>query len=126
MPLLYYWTRENYEDDVRSGLGFAYHLNQGSRRLHEIDLGDSLWAFTRNAGGDYVLAAQLVISHRTLNHQGFRYGRFRVHGDPTLSRYFEVERQASAESLIRGLAVATKARVLGREEHRPRERCGGA
>lgn len=113
MPLLYYWKRENYRADQGTGLCFAYHLNRASPRLHDIDLGDSLWAFTRNEADEYVLAAELVVSHKTRNPRGFQYGPYRVWGDVGRSRYFRVEGQASAESLIRALSVAPRAERLG-------------
>lgn len=50
--LLYYWRGDNYRRDL--DLGAGYHLNQGSPRLHDLDLGDSLWAFTRLENGRYV------------------------------------------------------------------------
>lgn len=42
-------------------MGAGYHLNQANPMLHEIDIGDSLWAFTRSKLGTYVLAAELVV-----------------------------------------------------------------
>lgn len=53
MPLLYYWRKDNYYTDLDMGAG--YHLNQANPLLHSIDIGDSLWAFTRSKIGDYVL-----------------------------------------------------------------------
>jgi len=47
MPLLYYWRRDNYTRDLDMGAG--YHLNQDNPLLHNVEIGDSLWAFTRNA-----------------------------------------------------------------------------
>jgi 5-methylcytosine-specific restriction protein A len=49
MHLLYFWRGDNYHRDLDHGVGF--HLNQGNPLLHEIDLGESLWAFTRNPDG---------------------------------------------------------------------------
>jgi 5-methylcytosine-specific restriction enzyme A len=56
MSLLYYWRSDNYYRDLDMGAGF--HLNQANPLLHRIDIGDSLWAFTRNREGAYVLAAR--------------------------------------------------------------------
>ena len=50
-------------------------------RLIRIDIGDSLWAFTRTSDGCYVLAAELVVRAKTLNPPNFRYGRYRIWGD---------------------------------------------
>lgn len=82
--------------------------------MHQINLGDSLWAFTRASDGRYVLAAELVIRAKTLNPPNFRYGRYRVWGDLRRSRYFRVEGQPSVEQIIRNLSCRTNASVLGR------------
>lgn len=76
MPPLYYWRGDNYARDL--DLGVAYHLNQANPLLHEVELGDSLWAFTRRRDGVYVLAAELVASAKTLNPKGYRYGPYRL------------------------------------------------
>jgi 5-methylcytosine-specific restriction protein A len=112
MPLLYFWRGDNYRRDLDMGAG--YNLNQANPLLHSIDNGDSLWAFTRNTVGDYVLAAELVVSAKTLNPPTFRYGRYRLWGNLVASRYFSVEGQPSAEALIRGLSCCPQAVVLGR------------
>jgi 5-methylcytosine-specific restriction protein A len=84
MPLLYYWRGDNYRRDLDMGAG--YHLNQANPLLHEIEIGDSLWAFTRASDGRYVLGAELVVCAKTLNPPKFRYGRYRVWGDLWKSR----------------------------------------
>ena len=112
MPLLYYWRGDNYRRDLDMGAG--YHLNQANPKLHEIELGDSLWAFTRNKEGRYVLAAELIIKAKTENPPNFRYGRYRVWGDIHHSRYFIVDNQPSVEQIIRRLSCKTDARILGR------------
>jgi 5-methylcytosine-specific restriction protein A len=71
MPLLYYWRPDNYRHDL--DMGVAYHLNQGNPIMHTIDVGDSLWAFTRSLSGVYVLAAELIVRDKTLNPPNFRY-----------------------------------------------------
>ena len=76
MPLLYYWRSDNYYRDLDMGAG--YHLNQNNQIMHRIEIGDSLWAFTRNREGRYVLSAELVIKAKTMNPPNFRYGRYRV------------------------------------------------
>ena len=76
MPLLYHWRGDNYRRDLDEGA--AYHLNQKNRFLHEIDVGDSLWTFTRRRDGACVLAAELVVSSKTLNHDGYKYGPYRL------------------------------------------------
>ena len=111
MPLLYFWRGDNYRRDLDMGAG--YNLNQANPVLHDIDIGDSLWAFTRNRAGDYVLAAELVVSAKTRNPKTFRYGAYRLWGDLKKSRYFQVDNQPSAEHVIRGLSCAPQADVLG-------------
>ncbi len=111
MPLIYYWRRDNYIRDLAMGAG--YHLNQASPSLHRIELGDSLFAFTRNKLGKYVFAAELVIGAKTLNPPNYRYGRYRVWGDLSKSRYFKVDNQPNAELIIRSLSCHIAAKILG-------------
>jgi hypothetical protein len=110
--LLYFWRGDNYRRDLDYGVGF--HLNQASPLLHEIEIGESLWAFTRKPDGRYALAAELVISAKTLNPRGYRYGAYRVWGDLRRSRYFAIDGQPDISSLIRSLSVAATGDVLGR------------
>ena len=112
MHLLYYWKRGNYVRDLNFGAGF--HLNQRNPLMHEIEIGESLWAFTRDSTGRYVLAAQLVAGAKTHNPPDFRYGPYRLWGDLDQSRYFKTEGQPSVEEVVRQLSVTTNARYLGR------------
>ena len=111
MHLLYYWRPDNHRRDLDYGAGF--HLNQSNKLLHAADLGESVWALTRNRGGRYVLAAELVVKAKTHNSVRFRYGPYRVWGSLDRSRYFETERQPSVEHVVRSLSVTAKARRLG-------------
>jgi 5-methylcytosine-specific restriction protein A len=111
MHLLYYWKRENYVRDLDYGAG--YHLNQSNPLMHEIAIGESLWAFTRDAQGRYVLAAELITRAKTHNPPNFRYGRYRVWSDLSRSKYFETDNQPSVEHVIRQLSPRTQARYLG-------------
>ena len=111
MSLLYYWRRDNYIRDLAMGAG--YHLNQANPSLHRIEIGDSLFAFTRNKLGKYVFAAELVIGGKTLNPPNYRYGRYRVWGDLSKSRYFKVDNQPNAELIIRSLSCHISAKILG-------------
>lgn len=111
MPLLYYWRGDNYYRDL--DLGAGYHLNQANPLLHKIGLGDSVWAFTRNREGRYVLAAELVVKAKTENPPNFRYGRYRIWGDLIRSRYFQIDKQPSVEQIIRNLSPTANARYLG-------------
>ena len=110
MPLLYYWRDDNYRHDLNNGVG--YHLNSKNKLLHNIAIGDSLWAFTRNKKKRFVLAAELVIRAKTKNPPDFRYGAFRVWGDLKQSRYFEAEEQPSMEQIIRLLSPKADAAIL--------------
>jgi 5-methylcytosine-specific restriction enzyme A len=112
MHLLYFWRGDNYRRDLDYGVGF--HLNQTNPLLHQVGIGESLWAFTRKIDGRYALAAELVISAKTMNPRGFRYGPYRVWGDLRRSRYFSVDGQPDISTLIRGLTIGAKADVLGR------------
>ena len=89
MSLLYYWRPDNNRRDLDMGAG--YHLNQANPLLHQVELGDRLWAFTRNLSGRYIFAAELVIQAKTENPPNFRYGRYRVWGDLDRSRCFRVD-----------------------------------
>lgn len=111
MALLYYWRRDNYCRDLDMGAG--YHLNQDNPLLHEIDLGDSLWAFTRTKSGGYSLAAELIVRAKTLNPPDFRYGRYRLWGDLRQSRYFRVEGQPDIAQFVRSLSIRANAPVVG-------------
>lgn len=112
MHLLYFWQGDNYRRDLDFGVG--YHLNQGNALLHQTGIGESLWAFTRRADGRYVLAAELVVSAKTRNPKGYRYGPYRIWGDLRTSRYFAVGEQPDLSILVRNLSVKANADVLGR------------
>ena len=94
-------------------MGAGYHLNQANPLLHRVEIGDSLWAFTRNQSGRYVLAAELVVKAKTENPPNFRYGRYRIWGDIHFSRYFQVDNQPSIEQIVRNLSCKADARILG-------------
>jgi hypothetical protein len=73
MPLLYFWRRDNYYRDLDIGAG--YYLNQSNPLMHSIEIGASLWAFTRSKEGRYTLAAEMVVRAKTINPPNFRYGK---------------------------------------------------
>jgi 5-methylcytosine-specific restriction protein A len=110
--LLYFWRGDNYRRDLDHGVGF--HLNQRNPVLHQVAIGESLWAFTRRIDGRYALAAELVVCAKTMNARGFRYGPYRVWGDLRRSRYFSIDQQQDISALIRSLDVQASANVLGR------------
>jgi hypothetical protein len=108
---LYYWRGDNYQRDLDFGVG--YHLNQKNPLLHQIEIGDSLWAFTRRKDGTYVLAAELVTKAKTKNPAEYRYGRYRLWGDLEQSRYFDTQTQTEISALIRGLSIQVSAARIG-------------
>lgn len=112
MPLLYYWRGDNYLRDLDQGAGF--NLNQANPLMHEVDVGDSLWAFTRRPDKVYVLVAELVVSAKTMNPPGFKYGPYRLWGDLKRSRYFSPHEQADITDLVRGLSISARGDALGR------------
>jgi 5-methylcytosine-specific restriction protein A len=107
---LYYWRPDNYQRDRR--FGFGYHLNQNSPVLASVGAGDTVWAFTRDRLGRYVLAAALVVRAVTRNPPSYRYGRYRVWGDLDRTRYFDVDASPGAEQLVRHLRITTRADIL--------------
>jgi hypothetical protein len=112
MALLYYWRGDNYRRDLDFGAG--YHLNQSSATMHDIALGESLWAFTRRSDGAYALAAELVAKAKTFNPPRFRYGRYRLWGDLRASRYFRLDGQPDITTLVRRLSISARGDQLGR------------
>lgn len=111
MHLLYYWRPDNHRRDLDYGAGF--HLNQKNPLLHEVQLGQSPWAFTRSRASRYVLAAELVVKARTFNSVRFRYGPYRVWGDLDPSHYVETDGQPGIEHVVHSLSVTANARLLG-------------
>ncbi len=103
--LLYFWRGDNYQNDLDAGM--AFHLNQRSATLHQVAIGEHVWAFTRTSDRRYVLAADLVITALTYNMAGYAYGGYRVWGDLVHSRYFAAAGQADVSPLLRDLGVRT-------------------
>ena len=99
---------------ARSRFRGGYHLNQDNPLLHDIEVGDSLWAFTRREDGVYALAAELIISAKTNNPRGYRYGSYRVWGDLRTSRYFSIQGQPDITRLVRCFSIRAGGDVLGR------------
>jgi hypothetical protein len=110
--LLFYWTKENYQSDKRDGL-FNYTLNQNAPNMNAVNIGESVWAFTRRNDNVYVLAAQLGVIQKNNNAPGFKYGKYRVTGDESTSTYYDINAQTDVEPLIRKL-VQANASILGR------------
>lgn len=108
--VLYYWRPDNYARDRR--FGFGYHLNQNAPALAALAPGETVWAFTRDRLGRYVLAAALLVKAVTRNAPTYRYGAHRVWGDLEQSRYFDIDTAPGAEALIRHLGITARASVL--------------
>lgn len=108
--VLYYWRPDNYARDRR--FGFGYHLNQNSPALAGLTRGETVWAFTRDRLGRYVLAAAIVVKAVTRNAPNYRYGAHRVWGDLERSRYFDIDVGPGAEELIRHLRITVRADIL--------------
>jgi hypothetical protein len=108
MPLLYYWRPDNYKRDLDNGAG--YHLNQLNPLMHSIDIGDTLWAFTRNKRRSYAIVAKLLVKAKTINPLKFRYGRYRLWGDLNfIIRYSLLDIRYSS---LRHLLYCSPAQIL--------------
>jgi 5-methylcytosine-specific restriction protein A len=97
MDLLAYWRFDNYRRDLDGGAGF--HFNSNQPRLHTaICPGESLWLFTRivcDGLNQYRLLARLVVSAKTINAPGYKYGAYRAWGNLLYSYYFKVRPDAT-------------------------------
>jgi hypothetical protein len=116
MHLLYYWKPDNFREDEKYGRSFT--LVQNNPAMLRATKGDSLWAFTRNSRGTYVLAANLVIE-AVGQVTDSEYGRYCAQGSSTSSRYFDIERGEDIEPLIRKLSVKAEADALGQSFQGP-------
>lgn len=87
--------------------------HQRSPRLHAVEPGDSVWAFTRGTNGEYALAAELVVRAKTFNPPGYVHGRHRVWADHARSRFFHVEGQPAIDPVIRALSLRPTSDILG-------------
>lgn len=108
MPILFFWRRDAYEQDGVEP-GQPLRLHQRNPAIHQIELGESLWAFTRNRSGAYVLAAEMNVQQKGPSPDS-PYGPLFVSGP---ARYFDIERSANVEPLIRALSIPVDAKVLG-------------
>ncbi|MBU6287503.1 MAG: HNH endonuclease [Chloroflexi bacterium] len=111
MQLLYYWQPDNYRRDRQ--YGFGYHLSQNNPLLTTVGGGGVIWAFTRENGGRYVLAAEMRVRRVTHNPPRYRYGRYRAWAEVGRTRYFDLTDAPDFEPLVRGLSVRANAPRLG-------------
>lgn len=98
MSVLLYWKGENYISDMTTGK--AYHLNQNSELIINLNPGEHVWAFTR-IKGTYVLAADLFVLNTQHNPPGYKYGAYRAIGDKQRTHYFDVYQRIDVEPEIR-------------------------
>jgi hypothetical protein len=102
MDLMAYWRWDNYVRDLDEGAGFNFNSNQS--RLHSsIEIGERLWLVTgrRMKGGiRYALVAHLTVAAKTFNSPDYKYGKFRLWGDFSKSRYFSVDNQDITQLLL--------------------------
>lgn len=112
MDLIAYWHPDNYWPDLERGAGFHYNSRQPA--LHNrIKIGEKLWLFTKVAGAtgqtEYRLAAMLMVAAKTINRPGYKYGPYRLVGDPNRSKYYRVDNQDRNDlyELIRLLPLDT-------------------
>lgn len=101
MDLLAYWKFDNYRRDLDIGAGFNFNSKQC--RLHSaIDVGETLWLFTRvipkHGVAQFRIVAKLVIRSKTINASDFKYGPYRVWGDLHSSAYFRVDSDQSKDA----------------------------
>jgi hypothetical protein len=113
VDLLYFWRGENYRHDIGSGQSVST-LAQSSAGLHAAEVGDTVWAFTRNRQGRYVLAAEAVVAGKDTAGNPDGYGQYRILIDPQQSRFFDTKAGEDIEPLIRSIGVRAQAKTLGR------------
>ncbi len=114
MSVLFFWTGDNYYNDIASGK--AHHLNQNNELMLNLTRGEHVWTFTRREDKTYVLASDLVVTGTKKNQAGdpgYEYGAYHVDGDRHKSRYFDISKNPDAETLIRSLSFSPSARILG-------------
>lgn len=114
MPILYFWVRDTYLENT-ADKPKAVELEQNGSWLADADeKGESLWAFTRNSHGEYVLVLHYRI--RAIRHVGDEgeYGEYRLIPEPGTTIWFDPENGDSVENVIRRLSIAPNSGVLGR------------
>jgi 5-methylcytosine-specific restriction protein A len=112
VALLYYWQR--FRRDTIDGPIFK--LNQNNSLLADLQSGDTVWALTLSAPGAYAIAAEFKVATAGENAEGDPerpLGRYFFVADSSRSRFFDIDKQASAEPLIRSLNITANASVLG-------------
>lgn len=86
-------------------------LNQNNPIIHDVKIGEHIFAFTRRMDGRYVLAADLVVAGKKINSpddDGYRYGQYNVWGDKQSSLYFDTFLGPDIEPLLRSLFPLSK------------------
>jgi hypothetical protein len=86
-----------------------YWLQQNSPALEDVELGESVWVFTREPEDDtYLLDSQIVVGAKGSSPDG-SWGRLEVEGDMDESVLFDLDSQPDLEPLIRKLSIKTDA-----------------
>jgi len=118
MGLLYHWRKENYEDDMtRIQQGHDLSLVQNSRRWEAAENGETVWAFTRNNNGRYVLVATYDVDH-VEDYDG-DYGRYCAVAIADTTEFYDPKVGDDIEPIIRGLPFSLKNPSLGRNFQGP-------
>jgi len=112
VPLLYHWKREQFLVDNQSPLNAdALNLSQDSPVLANA-AGHRLWAFTRDCGGVYILAASAMVER--VERLGSSLGEYTALAKPgSTVKYRLLNPVVDLEPTIRSLSIRTEAGVLG-------------
>ena len=112
MDFLYYWKL--FREDTANGPIFK--LNQNSPAMHEICVGDDVWALALTSAGAYDLVARFTVTETGANPAGspddMKYGRAFFRSNASLTNYFGKQR-GDAEAVVRGLSIRAEGTVLG-------------
>jgi hypothetical protein len=114
MALLFFWRGDYYPKNIKYVKG--YELNQNNELMNKIYKGEHIWAFTRRDDKTYVLALDLYAINKKINSSqspSRKFGKYKVEGDKSKSRYFKIEKGPSITKTIRSLHITAKAKILG-------------
>jgi 5-methylcytosine-specific restriction enzyme A len=117
--LLAYWRYDNYLKDLAEGA--SVNFNSKQIRLHAaITEGDSLWLITARreagrVGKAYYVVARLVVRSKTINAPDYKYGKHRIWGDLSSSKYYQVGNR-EISSLLRRLRFSSDTPIGGTDK----------
>jgi len=88
--ILCYWTYSNYLYDVEQGhIAEIPSFNSNQSRLHSVpNIGEKAYIVTYNEGQCY-LVGKITIAKKEFNQSNYRYGRYKIVGNPAESAYYE-------------------------------------